>query len=240
MIYRTSLELHVVGELTLGQSKLGGQVLAEEGGLDNSVEDSLINGLLVSSLGGRDGLGTFLLRSKEFLRFGSSRLLEVSVVELGIDGTDFDLGGGGDHVGLIDTTKRDTVDTERTSDEEETRVELLQHNHTLSTVTTGQEDDNGARGNGGTETGSLGNLARLLGLRDVFGRVELAGLDGRDGTLTTVLGTLDFNGLVSSDILSRSSSGVLVALVQGLLGVDGRSAVTRHTGTRVEFLDMFI
>jgi hypothetical protein len=48
------LELQVVRELTLSQTKSGRQVLAKERSLDDDFEKSLVNSLLVSSFGFRE------------------------------------------------------------------------------------------------------------------------------------------------------------------------------------------
>jgi hypothetical protein len=133
---------------------------------------------------------------------------------------------------LVDTSDRDTVDLERTGDKQETRIELLQEDNTLTTVTTSQKDQDGTRDNGTTERSSLGGLAADLGRRYILSGVEARGLLDRDGTLTTVLGTLDLNSLLGSSFLGRSSNGLLGTLVKSLLGVGGRAAETVDTGNK--------
>ena len=181
--------------------------------------------------------------------FSLGRLLEVGIIELFInleynvnrvslyqnqyylDVGEVKLGGSSNDVGLVNTSQRNTVDLERTSNEKKTRVELLQDDNTLTTVTTSQENDNGTRGDSRAEDGLLGGLAGDLGLRNVFSRVEARSLLGRDDTLATILGALDFDGLVSSGLLSRSSNSCLLALVQSLLTVDSRARVARDAGS---------
>ena len=49
------LELEEVGEVTLGEGEARGEVLGEVGGLGDGGEESLVNNLLVRSLGGGEG-----------------------------------------------------------------------------------------------------------------------------------------------------------------------------------------
>ena len=100
--------------LASGQGERGIEVSLEGRGLLDNRQQLLVNGLLVS-----DARGINLL----FFTFLLFSLLEVSIVELGIklDRRDISLGLGGNNVGLVDTTERDTVDLERSSDEQETR-----------------------------------------------------------------------------------------------------------------------
>ena len=60
-----------------------------------------------------------------------------------VNAADVDLCPGGDNVAGVDTSERNTVDLERTGDEEYTLVEGLQENDTLSTEATGEENENG-------------------------------------------------------------------------------------------------
>jgi hypothetical protein len=72
-----------VNELTFVQSERSRQVLTEERSLGNNFEKSLINSLLVSSLGFRES--SLLLFTFEECLFGLTGLLEVSIVELFIN-----------------------------------------------------------------------------------------------------------------------------------------------------------
>jgi len=83
-----------------------------------------------------------------------------------LEGSEIDLGGGSDHVSLVNSAKGDTVDLERTGNEEETGRKLTKGNDTLSTESTCEEDDDGSRSDSLTKLGGLVRLARDLGGRE--------------------------------------------------------------------------
>lgn len=101
---------------------------------------------------------------------GSLGLGEVGVVDgLGNGDTgQVNLGGGGDNVGLGNSSQGDTVESERTRDEQETGIELLQEDDSLSSESTGQEDEDGTGGDGGSELGLADSLSAGLGLGDIL------------------------------------------------------------------------
>jgi hypothetical protein len=132
---------------------------------------------------------------------------------------------------LVDTSQGNTVNLERTGNEEETRIELLQDNDTLSTVTTSEENDNGTSSDGGTETSLLGSLTTELGLRNILSGVETRSLLSGDSTLGTVLTTLNFNSLVSGSSLRGSGNSDVLTLVGSLLGVGSGTRVARYAGS---------
>jgi hypothetical protein len=142
---------------------------------------------------------------------------------------EIDLGGGGNDISLVDTSHGDTVDLVGTSDQQETRVESLDADNTLTTETSSQKDDDGTGGNGSADSTSLGSLARLLGLGDILSGVETAGLVGRDNTL---LATLEFDSLVSGSVLGSSLNLGLLVLVESLSSVDSATRVTGNTGSQ--------
>jgi hypothetical protein len=108
-----------VGSLALGKRELSVQVLGHGGGSGNSLKQSGINSLLVCLALGKPflvNLGSALLGGEEFaLAFlgGGSNLdaLKVGVVDVSRDvhGRDVNLGGGGDHVRLVDAAQGHTV-----------------------------------------------------------------------------------------------------------------------------------
>lgn len=115
-----------------------------------------------------------LTLTEEFLLLGvlagSLGLGEVGVVD-GLGDRDtgqVDLGRGGDDVGLSDSSEGDTVESERTRDKQETRVQLLQEDDSLSSESTGQEDEDGTGGDGRSELGLADGLSADLGLGDVL------------------------------------------------------------------------
>lgn len=115
-----------------------------------------------------------LTLTEEFLLLGvlagSLGLGEVGVVDgLGDGNTgQVNLGRGSDNVGLSDSSQRDTVESEGTRDEQETRVQLLQEDNSLASESTGQEDKDGTGGDRGSELGLAGGLSADLGLGDVL------------------------------------------------------------------------
>jgi hypothetical protein len=115
--------------------------------------------LLLLSLGA-EALSTLLLLEELSLLvggLGSLGLDEVGVVDgLGdLDGRDVNLGRGGDNVGLRDSSEGNTVDDSGSGDEEETRGELSEVDDSLSSVSSGEEDEDGSGGDRRSETGGL-------------------------------------------------------------------------------------
>ena len=88
---------------------------------------------------------------------GSGNLLE----GLGVNTGDIHAGAGGDHVAGVDTAEGDTVDLEGTGDEENTLLEVLEENDTLTTEAAGEEDQNGTGLKALAELGGTQSLADL-------------------------------------------------------------------------------
>ena len=106
--------------------------------------------------------------------------------------TEFNLGLGGNDIGLVYPSEGDTVDLVGSSYKEETAVELLKENNTLSAEATSEEDEDGSRGNGSTQFGGPGDFTALLGYSDILSGVETRSLGSGDKTGSTVLFTTDF------------------------------------------------
>lgn len=88
---------------------------------------------------------------------------EVGVVELAhINTRDIDLGRGSNDVSSVDSADWNTIDLERTGNEEDTLVEVLQQNDALSTVSTSEDDKNGTRLEGWAEGSWPSGLAGLV------------------------------------------------------------------------------
>lgn len=136
------------------------------------------------------------LLGQEF-SLGRLLLLEQAIVKLlvKLDTGDIELGGGGNNKGLIDTLKRDTVGLVGTSDEEESRFELLQENNALSTETTSQKDQDGTGSDGLTELGGARDLAALHRALSLGKDVSLGGLGNDDVTGLAVLGSSNLDSL---------------------------------------------
>lgn len=171
-----------MGSVSLGESERGLEVLGKvlgllDGGDDREVKSLSDEGrrcqherlsqrnesaaylLLLLSLGA-EALSTLLLLEELSLLvggLGSLGLDEVGVVDgLGdLDGRDVNLGRGGDNVGLRDSSEGNTVDESGSGDEEKTRGELSEVDDSLSSVSSGEEDEDGSGGDGRSETGGL-------------------------------------------------------------------------------------
>lgn len=69
--------------------------------------------------------------------------------------------GGGDNIAGVDSSERDTVDLERTGNEENTLVEVVQEDDTLATESTSEKDKDGTRGERSARSGSSDGFANL-------------------------------------------------------------------------------
>ena len=98
---------------------------------------------------------------------------ESSISDLGnINSGKRDLGGGGHGVDLVNTLKGDTVDLVGSGDEEETGIKSLEHNDSLSTESSGEEDEDATGFKSGSELGGFLNLSSV-GSSDVICGVPL-------------------------------------------------------------------
>jgi len=187
------LLLSVLEELSLSSRSLSGLRLGEVSVVELGVELKLNKSSVFNFL------WYFLLEAP--ISFPVVCLLLLDELYTHLERSEVNLGRGSDNVGLVDATKGDTVDLERSSNEEETGGELSENDDALSTESTGEEDYDGTGDDRGTKLGGLVRLARDLGLTDVVSRVV--------------------RGLLSLGGRSLSGSGRLgLTLVQTLLGVD--------------------
>lgn len=152
-------ETHGVRLVILGEGEASSDVLAQERvlGVLDILDKGSVDGLLE---GGTLSIDSLLLGTlgKESLRIGLLGLVvtsEESILNLGdINASNVDLGAGGESVDLVDALKRHTVDLVGATDEQETRLELLEADNSLATETTGEEDE---------DTAGLDTLAKLGG-----------------------------------------------------------------------------
>lgn len=160
--------------------------------------DGLVNGQLIGLLLLRWSV-LLLLGSKDLslttvLGFGQ-RTTEVSVVDVFWDDNlvQLDAGLGGNHITLGNPTEWSAVQGEGTGDEEQTRLENLQDNNSLSLVLTSQQDDNSTRNDrlpGVSLVGAEGSLGGTIS-HTVLGEQNLRLGLKTNGTLSTVLGSSD-------------------------------------------------
>eukprot|EP00343_Euplotes_focardii_P003277 CAMPEP_0205804984 /NCGR_PEP_ID=MMETSP0205-20121125/8042_1 /ASSEMBLY_ACC=CAM_ASM_000278 /TAXON_ID=36767 /ORGANISM="Euplotes focardii, Strain TN1" /LENGTH=143 /DNA_ID=CAMNT_0053075417 /DNA_START=24 /DNA_END=455 /DNA_ORIENTATION=+ len=137
-----------MGSLTVCEREPGIQVLSENFRLVilDVLEECRVN----SFLGIESGLGNLLLLEfvggEELLflgLFGSFLSLEEGVLNLGsINSLKVNLSGGSDDILLVYALKRDAVDLVGSSHEEESRLELLESNDSLSSESSGEKNDN--------------------------------------------------------------------------------------------------
>lgn len=144
--------------------------------------------------------------------------VEECVIQVGrhVDFADVDLGAGGDDVDLIDASQWAAVQFEWATNEQQARFQLFQEDNTFASMTTGDQDEDGAW----RDRWSQGVLVRREGLlvglelsRLVFGRVGLRESSDSDVTSATVLVALD----LLLDDAGRVLLLVLWLLLVGLL-----------------------
>lgn len=135
--------------VTLLKGEGSSQVLTKQGGLFNFTEETSIDGFLISNSAivdlalGRLGITKQLLLAD--LGLGASVAGEVSSIELAhVDAANIDLGASTDDIGGINTTERNTVKFEGTSNKESVVLKNLKENDTLASETAGKKDQNSA------------------------------------------------------------------------------------------------
>eukprot|EP00558_Chaetoceros_sp_UNC1202_P007593 CAMPEP_0197235034 /NCGR_PEP_ID=MMETSP1429-20130617/2578_1 /TAXON_ID=49237 /ORGANISM="Chaetoceros sp., Strain UNC1202" /LENGTH=198 /DNA_ID=CAMNT_0042693545 /DNA_START=63 /DNA_END=659 /DNA_ORIENTATION=- len=179
------LEDHVVGLVAVLQGELGIQVSLEHRNGIDGLHQSGINRLLVSLalIGNNGSLGC--ITCEELIFLGGGGTGEVTIVDgRNIDRGYINLGGGGDDVGGTDTTEGDSVDLVRSRNEDKSRFEDLEGYNALPTETSSEEDENGSRGDGGTNLrGVLLALARMKRTLDIICGVVLSSGYGSSGLL---------------------------------------------------------
>ena len=168
--------------VVLGEREAGGEVRSNlDGGRSLSFgflevgSDGGVNGFLEGKSISGDGVSSFLSTelSASSVSLVAVSSTESSISDLGnINSGKGDLGGGSHGVNLVDALKRNTVDLVRSSDEEETRIESLEHNNSLSTESSGEEDENATGFKSRSELGGLLDLSSV-GSSDVIGGVPL-------------------------------------------------------------------
>lgn len=147
------LENQFVWINSIRQGECGAQVSLELRNLLDQRKQKRIHCFLVCLALLRQ-LVLLLLCVKDFsllvLGFPHLLLLEVGVDQCSgdLDARDVHFGVGGDAELLVSSTQRHSVQSQRTGDEEESAVQLLEEDHTLPTVASGQQDQDCSRGDG--------------------------------------------------------------------------------------------
>ena len=175
------LELHLVGLVAAAEGELGGHVPLEVGHLVDDGSELGVERLVVFDVG-RGELLLLLLTLEEVLLvlLGAvlGGLLEVRVVELGgVHAGRVNLLGGGDDIALVHPLDRHAVDAVRAAHQEEPGLELPEEDDALALEVAGEEDEDGAGGDGGAKLGGVLRDRRALERElDVLGGVEARGL----------------------------------------------------------------
>jgi hypothetical protein len=189
------LESHLVWPVRGAEAEAGGKVVDEVSLLLDVGQKSLVDSLLVLNavLSGLLLLShlsvLFIHDAIEAAYLGLLALLEESILArlvsglvLGevavlasllqdtlIDTLDVDGGGGSNDIAGVDSSQRNTVDFERTGNEEDTLGQVLEENDALAAETTSEEDDDGTGLEGGT---GLRRASSLTGLEFVLVNVR--------------------------------------------------------------------
>merc|ERR1719397_36962 len=189
------LEAHLVRELSLGQGEASFEVLPQHCTISMTLDrcqDLSVDCCLVCLP---------LLRG--LLSLHPGKVLVVDVLrhrDLG----DVELCGGGHQVPLVHPPEWAAIELVRSSDEEQSSAELLQHDDTLALVHSGQDDGNSSSGE------------RSPHFPDVVGKEVLGGAGGSSVHSWDVVGQLLGADHASSSILG--STNLLLNKDSGLLG----------------------
>lgn len=128
--------------ITFGEGESGAEILLDHGVLHLS-EDGGIDFLLELLSGISEGL-LWSVFSEELLGFSSDSfalLLEGLIGDgVGLDSGHINLGGGSHGVALVHSLDWDTIDLVWAGDGEESALELLEHDDSLSLESSGEED----------------------------------------------------------------------------------------------------
>jgi len=211
------------------------QVLAEElllGVLLDGADQLTVNFNLVLLALFRDDVGGLLLLEDfafamtDLLGLGATEVLVVQSLGNG-DARNVDLGLGSNDVDLVDPSEWASVDAERSSDEEQTRGQLLQEHDALSLVDARDQDQHGAGSDGGAK------LAVVLAERLLVGGLSLlAALSGQSARSLVELNNAFVAVLLSSNLLRHRSRLLDDGCFLGLLVLDEGGLLVVHLGSR--------
>jgi len=158
----------------------------EEGGVDFSLGLLSVGNALLFFFGfflGGSGSEESVLTLLGSL--GLYSLEEVVVDLFGFSTADINLSGGGDDSALVNSSKRNTVELIRSSDQKKSGLKLLKEDDSLSLESTDQKDQNLAWGDVLSESNRLGGLSgTLTDLLLVVSRVPLG--DSGGGNLSSL------------------------------------------------------
>lgn len=230
--YIKCLEAERVRLVTLRERESGSEVLSKERTLvlDGS-KDILVQRLLVSDLAfsKRRLVGWVSKERRLSLDLGSLFTAEVCIVQLVVhlDVANVDLRASSNHICLVHTADRHTVQLEWTRHEQKTTLELFQEDNTFSTEATSEEDEYSAGSDAFTQLRWLWRLAVHLLSAHIVGWVEAWSLVCGKHTLARVLSAADCLLLGGDWRLFRGRSWLAASvLVATLLRVQLATAKT--------------
>jgi hypothetical protein len=180
LFYSVHLEEHLVWLVVVGKRKLSVQVCLEHRNSIDSLQQSSINSLLVSLAGVRNNSSLGSVSSEEILLVRRLGACKVCIGERGnINGRNVDGGAGSDNVSRTYTTKRNSVHLVRSRNEDESTLENLKGDNTLSTETSSEKDEDSSRCDGSTNLRCVvsSSLTRLKCNLDIISRVVLSSAD---------------------------------------------------------------
>ena len=134
-----------MGPVVLGKAEAGSQVLSDQLVLLvlDILDECIVHGLGGSSAGSVHNSLLALLEKLAVSVLGLLVAGEVLVADLaGVDAGNVDLLGGGDGVDLVDAFEGHAVDLLGAGNEQQARVEPLEANNSVATVSAGKKDKN--------------------------------------------------------------------------------------------------
>jgi len=231
----TRLEIHLMREHSFADGEGGSQVLAKKLLLrvlfEGADELTVYLNLIHLALFGDDVSGLLLLEDFSFavtdlFGLGTAEVIVVQSVRNGNAGN-VDLSLGGDDVDLVDSSKRASVNAERSGDEEKAGSQLLQEHDALSLVDAGEKDQHRSGSDGGTQ------LAVVLTERLFVGGLSLfAALGGQRARRLLKLNEARVAVLLSADVLRHRSRLLDHRGFLGLLVLDESGLLVIHRGSR--------
>jgi len=152
--------------VTALQGERGRQVLLQQWGLLYLRQQGSVDRLLVGNSLSLDLLLWLLLVEEVSLGLlGLWSLLSGKVLNVvlgNINTRNRHLGGGGNDVTGVDSSQWNTVDLERTGDQQGVVLQLLQEDNSLTSETTSQQDQDGTWNDRGTQLVWVSGLSGLL------------------------------------------------------------------------------
>merc|ERR1719187_27179 len=131
--------------------------------------------------------------------------------------TDIDLGLGGNHIRLRDSAKGNSVHFVWTSDQKQSRFELLQEHHSLTLVTASQKNQHSSRGDRASQLSSFRVLPGLQRFLDISHWVESGVLLDWHDSFRSIFVTTNSFCFCSFNFVGNFHHSCLLAFIQSPL-----------------------